>query len=369
MKDTTPLKEMTPAQRVALAGELLSASIRDRRFERLLLLDRDAFLPYADTVVERDDEQVMRLRSANFRNFWRFARGASDAAVDALVARIRADLPALIESRANPTHCRVLLLIGADTEYAHAHLADVARQSAEVARHCRECHLEIPATGPAVRRFARECLDINAYQVTKGNVLHTTGLEFLLEAADFMPENRGWTCLSPPSHILTARLDLLSGDPLAASSLKWQHWFSSSGEECCDEATVGHSLAYRALPGSDRLGTLVANLSYPDRARNAESACRHKDGSREPFTNQHCLVLEPFVGETLKWPHQHLGRLGGYPTWWQQPETPDCPLCGRLMFYVGQVEADAVRKDVIHAALYAFHCEDCSVGAQVVQIT
>jgi len=369
MKETDLLKAMTPAQRVALAGELLTALTRDRRFDRLLLLDRAAFRPYADTVLGWDDEQLCRLYKANFRNFWKIARGAADAAVDALAGTIRANLPALAQNRANATHYRVELLIGADTGRAHAHLADLARQSAEVACHCHECHLEIPASGPAVRRFAPDFLDINAYQVTEGDVVHTAGLDFPLEAADYMPENRGWVCLAPPAHILTVRLDLLPGDPLAASPLKRQHWFSSSGEECCDEATVGHSLAYRVLSGSDRLVTLVTNLSYPDELRDAEGACDYEDGDREPFTSRHRLVLEPFVGERLKWPHEHLGRLGGYPDWWQQPETPDCPLCGRLMFYVGQVDADVVRKDVIHAALYAFHCEDCGVGAQVVQIT
>ncbi len=85
--------------------------------------------------------------------------------------------------------------------------------------------------------------------------------------------------------------------------------------------------------------------------------------------DQYRLVLEPFAGQHLNWPHQHLGRLGGYPDWWQQPEVPDCPACGRLMFYVGQVHACAVRNDAIDAALYAFHCEDCGIGVQVVQIT
>jgi len=51
MKETDLLKAMTPAQRVALAGELLTALTRDRRFDRLLLLDRAAFRPYADTVL------------------------------------------------------------------------------------------------------------------------------------------------------------------------------------------------------------------------------------------------------------------------------------------------------------------------------
>jgi hypothetical protein len=221
-----------------------------------------------------------------------------------------------------------------------------------------------------VRRFTPGFLDINAYLVDEGDIVHTPGLEFLLDAADYLPEDCGWVCLSPPAHILTAQLDLLPGDPLTASPLKVHHWFLPSGEECCDESTVGHSLAYRPLPGSERLVTLVANLSYPHKPRDAEGECHYEDYGDEPFVAQHRLVLEPFIGQRLTWPNHQLGRLGGYPDWWQYPEVPDCPECKRLMFYVGQVHnAPAIREEVIFAALYAFHCEDCGIGAQVVQIT
>jgi hypothetical protein len=221
-----------------------------------------------------------------------------------------------------------------------------------------------------VRRFTPDFLDINAYLVDEGDIVHTPGLEFLLDAADYLPEDCGWVCLSPPAHILTAQLDLLPGDPLTASPLKVHHWFLPSGEECCDESTVGHSLAYRPLPGSERLVTLVANLSYPHKPRDAEGECHYEDYGDEPFVAQHRLVLEPFIGQRLTWPNHQLGRLGGYPDWWQYPEVPDCPECKRLMFYVGQVHnAPAIREEVIFAALYAFHCEDCGIGAQVVQIT
>jgi hypothetical protein len=317
-----------------------------------------------------DDERLHRLRDMDFRNFWKVARGASDDAVDTLAEIIRANLDALSKSRANVTHYRVLLLIGADTERAHIHLADLARQSPEILRHCYERHLEIPAAGPAVRRFSPNFLDVNAYVVEQGDIAHTPGLAFPLDTTSYLPENRGWVCLSPPAHILTAQLDLLPGNPLAASPLKFHHWFLPSGEECCDEGTVGHSLAYHVLPGSTQLAALAANLSYPDEPRNIEGACHYEDYGDEPYKTRHRLVLEPFAGQRLGWPNHRLGRLGGgHPEWWQQPKVPGCPACGRLMFYVGQVHACAIRDDVIDAALYAFHCEDCGIGAQIVQIT
>ncbi len=367
MRETSALKEMTPAQRVTLAGDMLKTLARDKRFKLLLLLDRTAFYPYADQVMAWDDERLNRLRNMDFRNGWKITCGASDSVTDMLADTIRAKLSALPKSRADMTHYRVQLLIGAATDRAHAHLADLARTSTEVARHCHERHLEIPADGPAVRRFMPDFMDINGYRLEKGALVHTAGLSYPLDAADFMPENRGWVCLSPPAHILTAPLNLLPGKPLAASPLKVQHWFMSSGEECCDESTVGHSLAYRALSDSDRLVELIANLSYPDEPRD-EQVCDYQDYGDEPGRIQYRLVLEPFMGLHL-WPNKCLGRLGGYPDWWQQPEPPDCPKCGRLMFYVGQVHSSAICEDVIDAALYAFHCEMCGIGAQVVQIT
>lgn len=367
--DLSPLDTTTAGQRKSLARFLLNELVGDGRFKQLVLLDRDAFRPYAEQVVAWDDDTLRLLREMDFRNFWRVARGASDAAVDALAVTIRAHLDELEQDRANVNHYRVQLLVGADTERALEHLADLARISPQVARHCRERHLEVPERGPAVRRFTPDFLEVNAYRVEEGELAHTPGLEFPLDAAAYLPEERGWTCHAPPAHILTARLDRLPGDPLAGSPLKFHHWFLSSGEECCDEGMVGHSLAYRVLPGSERRVSLVANLSYPGESRD-EGECSYEPyDEAEAVETRYRLALEPFTARDLDWPNEKVGRLGGYPEWWQHAEVPDCPHCGRLMFYVGQVHASAIRDDVIDAALYGFHCEDCTIGAQVVQIT
>ena len=357
--DAPPLAELTAGQRKSLARYLLNAQLEDDAFGKLLRLDATAFQPYADQVLKWNAEQLRRLRRMDSRNFRLVARGASDAAVDALAATLRKKLPAF-------NHDRALLLIGADTPRALEHLGELARASAELAALCADHHLEIPAAGPAIRRCSPQALDINAYEVEAGACLHTPGLAFPLPAADFLPENRGWMCHAPVAHLLSARLDLLPGKPLAASPLKVQHWFLSTGEECCDESAVGHALAYRVLPGAEQQVELIANLSYPDQKREGE--CEY-EGESEPVESAYRLALEPYHGEELEWPNERLGQLGGYPEWWQNPEVPTCPQCGRLMFYVGQVKADALRGDVMDAALYAFHCEDCGIGAQIVQIT
>lgn len=116
-------------------------------------------------------------------------------------------------------------------------------------------------------------------------------------------------CHAPVAHLLTARLDLLPGNPLAASPLKAQHWFLAGGEECCDESATGHALAYRALPGAEQQVELIANLSYPDQEREGE--CEY-EGGPEPVTSAYRLALEPYGGEELEWPNERLGQLGGY---------------------------------------------------------
>ncbi len=359
MGDAPPLAELTAGQRKSLARYLLNEQLEDDAFGKLLRLDAKAFQPYAAQVLKWNIEKLRRLHRMDFRNFRLVARGASDAAVDALAAMLRKKLPAINKDRA-------LLLIGADTPRALEHLGELARASAELAALCADHHLEIPAAGPAIRRCSPQALDINAYEVEEGACSHTPGLAFPLPAAEFLPENRGWTCHAPVAHLLTARLDLLPGKPLAASPLKAQHWFLAGGEECCDESAVGHALAYRALPGAEQQVELIANLSYPDQAREGE--CEY-EGEPGPVASAYRLALEPYRGEELEWPNERLGQLGGYPEWWQNPEVPTCPQCGRLMFYVGQVKAATIRNDVIDAALYAFHCEDCGIGAQIVQIT
>jgi hypothetical protein len=40
-----------------------------------------------------------------------------------------------------------------------------------------------------------------------------------------------------------------------------------------------------------------------------------------------------------------------------------------MMFYIGEVFAGSIRNDMIDAAVFGFHCEECGVGGQIVQIT
>ncbi|MBN2532723.1 MAG: hypothetical protein JXB88_07530 [Spirochaetales bacterium] len=88
----------------------------------------------------------------------------------------------------------------------------------------------------------------------------------------------------------------------------------------------------------------------------------------EDFEVKFLMRLEPYRVER-PYPQKRVGRIGGYPDWWQHPEVPACPDCGRMMFYIGEVFSSHMRDDMIDAAIFGFHCEKCGIGAQILQIT
>lgn len=363
------LSEVTPGQRRSVARFLLNELIEDGRFGHLIHYDAEAFAPYRDQVTQWSDERLVKLRGMDFRNFWRLVRGASDNAVDRLADRLRSHLPDVNRHRA-------MLLIGCDTPRAHRHLADLGRRSPEIARLCHDHHLSIPERGPAVRRFSpgmREIIAYNERPTPPEDIVHDQGLEYPIAMEELMDDVRGWRCAAPLTHLLTVPLDLLDGDPLADSPLAFHHWFLTTCKEECDEAILVRYV-YRAAGGDGRRVTLIGDLEGSARQPACGGGLPHRDkASRLPpsgATLRHRLALEPYDPDRPRRPrHTHYGRLGGYPIWYQQPEVPDCPECGKLMFYVGQVTAYMVADDSVGGARYGFHCEVCGIGVQVVQVT
>ncbi len=188
-----------------------------------------------------------------------------------------------------------------------------------------------------------------------------------------MDDVRSWRCATPLSHLLTVPLDLLDGDPLADSPLRFHHWFLTTCEEECDEAILVRYV-YRAAGDDGRRVILIGDLEGSERQPACEGSFPDHDNALRSapsgVTLKHRLALERYNPDRPRRPrHTRYGLLGGYPVWYQQPEVPDCPECGKLMFYVGQVTSYMVSDYSVDGARYGFHCEDCGIGAQVVQIT
>jgi hypothetical protein len=64
---------------------------------------------------------------------------------------------------------------------------------------------------------------------------------------------------------------------------------------------------------------------------------------------------------------ENLYRVGGEPTWIQNPEVPMCPDCGKSLAFVAQLDLG----DIIdgEGLVYLFWCDRCSVSAVVYQCT
>lgn len=61
-----------------------------------------------------------------------------------------------------------------------------------------------------------------------------------------------------------------------------------------------------------------------------------------------------------------LGQLGGEPSWIQDDETPDCPVCRQPMAFVAQLEQGHDHRTAANfggGCAYAFVCEPCREGA------
>jgi hypothetical protein len=361
--DTTNFSRLTPEQRQSLAYYFLNETGEDHDFTALVDMAPEAFAPYLELVSGWSFDQLRMLRQLDGKNYWKIMRYASNTAFDRIAAPFLARMAK--QRKFSPEDkLRAMMLIGVNSPYALAQLGDLARQSPELAELCTGYHLSVPASGPAIRRCALDYLDIIAHFAKQGGPSNQSGLEYPLSHAEFLPEIYGWSCRSPQGHILTVALDLIPGQPLVTSPLRYQHWFLPIGEKCCDERKKAY-YTYQRLAGSDKLVELVADLASSQPTNRPTTGCKGPGRPVEVSKYPRYLSLEPYDPD--RWSDHKLGRLGGYPEWRQSSQIPTCPECDQMMFYVGWVKADTLRDDLIDVALYGFHCEQCGLGVQVVQ--
>ncbi|MCB9780257.1 MAG: hypothetical protein H6742_16940 [Alphaproteobacteria bacterium] len=349
-----PLADATNAERVGLARSLLQELVPDPRFSELLDGWPDSFRPFADAVLAWDDATVALLAEMRHDGWSRVVEGASDAAVDDCVARLREGLavpevdqwgrPCLSDA----TSRRLALLMDVLSPLALQAIADLAEEAPGVGQAATEACLELPAEGPAVPRFVPRALQIIGREDGDGST--PPGMRACAPLAGL---DRGVECGKPPVPLLDIPVALLPGDPLAGSKVPVQHVFWANCE-ACDE------------PIRDEEVWRVAGAGVQLTGRTEAPDCEG-DGE-EPGEQTWTLTLEP-PRKDRDWKDKLLGQLGGRPPWWQSPAPAVCPDCGRLCFFVAFVHASAVREDMHDVGLYAFQCEDCGVGVTVSQMT
>lgn len=62
-------------------------------------------------------------------------------------------------------------------------------------------------------------------------------------------------------------------------------------------------------------------------------------------------------------------RVGGYPTWAQDPEYPRCPDCSQHMQFIGQVDLKQYSTPIGDEIYYAFICQNCLLACVLTQST
>jgi hypothetical protein len=297
----------TSEGRKELAARVVEDLADKDTFESILDKHPEAFAPHRDTILGWDADRVSLLAKLS-RDFFLAAAGASDDAVRTCAAHLcdakeKEDVDAL-----------AALLFGAATDTALGELAKIARKRNDVAQSLYDHCVEVPSRGAAQLRFAPKGDDA-----------------FLRRVRGVAIE--GWGCLRPPRYL--GALDSSKVAPLAKSKARHHHFFLSDCEECEEYALA---IVWRARAGNVKLIDALTTAKRPPKS------ARCKGGGARSRAGGNAV-------------------LGGPPHWTQHAEVPSCSVCGRLMFYVGEV------RDVDGRDLFGFQCEDCGVGTQIVQFT
>ena len=190
---------------------------------------------------------------------------------------------------------------------------------------------------------------------------------------------------SPPLHPTWTNAELVS--PSVA--------FGGVFDEVCPKCgrELQHLLTLEPLPdglgvgGVSRLVLAVCTNSYclglgPDVAL----FYQHDEQGRPHGISSESVVREgeiPYLAHTIahlgatsdRWVWQdvnsrwaNLHRLGGLPSWVQDPGHPGCPQCGHSMDFLMQLDSGLQAKESGYARwcsglLYTFWCDDCKVSA------
>ncbi|WNG59986.1 hypothetical protein F0U59_38655 [Archangium gephyra] len=340
----------SPEDRVTLAGELLDRRESHPVFVPLVQAYPESFHPHLARVLACPNEWKALLKELGWRRWSEIARGASDPLVDAMAETTR---------RLGGRAPELELLLAADTPRALMRLADLSRELPHVHEIAtkRGC-LEIPARGPAVRRFDPNQRVLHAVPRSAAPRAGALQLDTGLKPEAWLEEPRGIRCLLPPTHLVRVPLELVHCD--SPCRLEAFHFASSSCQESgCDE-WAAH---YEARAGEQpRRLLLIADRLERETMMDPSICCT---GDAEELPEPMRVELSPF--DPAADSSTELGRIGGRPEWTQSPQVPHCPKCRRAMFFVGQIDTAMLK--ILFLDLFAFVCERCAITVQIRQNT
>jgi hypothetical protein len=346
-----PLSRTTPAERRSFARYLVGGNGGGYTWELRQLAEWDpaALAPWADHVLDFDDAALTGLFTVDRADHWRAGVGAGDEA-----ERIDAAPPVPVHSFdrcGDPAHIRANLLVGVDSAHALGALGELGRRHRTVAGICATRGVWVPATGPAVRRYAPR-----PREIVRTGAAPEPGLRAFPPPEEVFVDPRGRGCALPLAAVLTVDIALLG----VAETARWpqtaHHFIASFCEDCEADEEIRGDRGWRLVTRGPARGRI-------EFAEERDELCPGF-GDGTPGGPPPVLALDPagrFGGASLS---AVFGHLGGRPHWAQYPVWPGC--CDRPMFFVGYL--DLGRFGGVDAHTYGFQCE-CGSGAQVVQTT
>ncbi len=321
-----------------------------------IIQHRPSLLEFYRKDLLSDLEMIEEISGTHIENWWNMARNATNEEVDILLTHY-GDAPEEITR----------LLFGADTPYALEKLAELAKNSSDIVEMARELHIILREDGSFERRYLPEEYDLFKAKSDSGPL--PEGIELLTDSETAVKDGKVATCSNQIQSLLT--LDCTKLAPFKGTSLEKigsYHFFSSNCESC---DTWLNNNAFKMIPQQpwEFIGTYK---TYDERGLETdidpdEADCHPE--SAEPMDDDLPEYLLYAPNNVTKDGNKRIATLGGRPRWVQSPEIPDCPECGKMMFYVGRNQASEWSGSIGDQVVFGFACEDCMLAVQVMQCT
>lgn len=332
-------------------GDMIAENTLDE-----IISHKPALLDFYREALFSDLEMLEEIRDTNMENWWNLARGARDEEVDVL-----------LQHYDEADELVAMLLLGADTDYALQQLAARAKGSASIIEAMRDMHLILREDGTFERRYVATSYDLFKVESDEGPL--PEGINLLTESEKAL-KGKVPTCKNDLLALLSCDFTKLAPfKGTAVEKIGSYHFFSSNCEAC--DAWL-ESYAFKIAPQApwDYIGTYttygedkgVHNDIDPDNVD-----CDPDDAqSIDDDIPEHLLYTPHGVSKNG---YERIATLGGRPRWVQSPEIPDCPECGKMMFYIGRNQASEWTGSIGDQVVFGFACEDCLTAVQVMQCT
>lgn len=353
--------DLTEGEQKSLVYYLLTnpGGMAEENTLREIIEHKPALLAFYRAGLLADIDQLEELGITDIENWWLLAKDATDAEIDSLVAQFDDYKDEVI-----------LLLLGANTDYALQQLAQLAKDSDSIIQTAADMHVIITQEGTFERRFLTDSYSLFKAPDDAENAPLPDGLKLLEVSETALEGGKVATCNNPIPALLN--IDFTKVAPFKGSVLEktGSYHFFSSNCEACDawlESNVFQTVYQKPWKF---LGTYVHYSDGPVFKYDIDPEEADCDPESAEPLDEH-VPANLFYGpeDVSRNKYKRIATLGGRPNWVQSPEVPDCPKCHKMMFYVGQNQASQWTGYIGDQVVFGFVCEACMQAIQVMQCT